>query len=250
MSHFTAPAQRVASFPELVGMRPKENKSWFGNYIRKITLEDPRYIYNLEKAEFMPLLLQALACRAGNLINDADLSRDIGLNTITTRTYRHLLQSTFITFALHPWHRNVGKRLIKASKGYFFDTQLLCHMLQRTPEEFLTQDANRFGHILENYVAIELIKLINNNNSGHNLLFYRTRDGREVDFVIESPNGSLVGIEVKNAENITERDLNGLRELQSLAKKDFVCGIVLCNTPRVLSVGDNIYLLPFNALWQ
>jgi predicted AAA+ superfamily ATPase len=243
-------ALHVASFPELVGMKSAQVKSWFENYIRQVTLEDPRQIYNLEKAEFMLLLLQALASRAGNLINDADLSRDIGLSTITTRTYRNLLQATFITFYLHPWHRNVSKRLVKASKGYFYDTQLLCHMLQRSPEELAAHDPGRFGHVLENFVATELIKLINNSDSGHNLLFYRTRDGKKVDFVVESPHGSLIGIEIKNAENVTERDFSGLKELQSLAKKDFICGIVLCNTPRPLPFGDNIFLVPFSALWQ
>ena len=242
-------AMQSASFPELLNMKPQQTKSWLENYLRKVTLEDPRQIYNMEKAEFMPLLLQALAQRAGNLINDADLSRDIGLTSITTRTYRNVLQATFIALDLHPWHRNVGKRLVKASKGYFYDTRLLCHVLQRSPEDLQKYDPKRFGHVLENFVATELLKLINNSDAGHSLLFYRTRDGKEVDFVIESPQGALIGIEIKNSENITERDLSGMKELQSVAGKDFICGIVLCNTQRVLPFGNNIYLVPFSALW-
>ena len=119
---------------------------WFRNYIQKITLEDPRHIYNLEKAEFMPMLLQALAARAGNLINDANI-------------------------------------------------------------------------------------------------------GREIDFVLER-HGKLVALEVKHAENITDKDLSGIKELQADTGDDFCCGIVLCNTPRVLAYGEGIYLVPFSALWQ
>jgi len=243
-------AMRVATFPELLDMPLSQVKSWFDNYVRKVTLEDPRQIYNLEKAEFMPLLLQTLAHRAGNLINDADLSRDVGLNTITTRTYRKLLEATFVTLDMQPWHRNVQKRLVKTGKGYFYDTLLLCHMLGGGPEELARKDLNRFGHILENFVATELLKLINNGDTGSALHFFRTHDGDEVDFVIENPQGKLVAIEVKNAENVTERDLSGMRELRDVAGKDFRHGIVLCNTPRPLPFGDGITLLPFSALWE
>lgn len=243
-------AIQVATFPELLNMKPTHAKSWFDNYVRKVTLEDPRQIYNLEKAEFMPLLLQALAHRAGSLINDADLSRDVGLNTITTRTYRKLLEATFTVLDLQPWHRNVHKRLVKTGKGYFYDTRLLCHVLGRTPEELIKNNLTRFGHVLENYVATELLKLINNRGSDCTLLFYRTRDGKEVDFVLENAQGKIIGIEVKNAENVTERDLSGFQELREAAGKDFLRGIVLCNTPRVLPFGKDITLLPFSALWQ
>lgn len=248
--HSITAAIDIATFPELSGMAASAVKSWLDNYVRKVTLDDPRQIYNLEKAEYMPRLLLALASRAGNLINDTDLSRDIGLSSITTRTYRHLLQNSFIALELPPWHRNTNKRLVKASKGYFYDTRLLCHLLQRPPHELAKHDPARFGHVLENFVATELLKLINNSGGEHQLLFYRTRDGREVDFVIENSKGQIIGIEVKYAETITEKDLQGIKELQQVAGKDFGAGYVLCNTPRALPFGDNITLLPFQALWD
>jgi hypothetical protein len=239
-----------ATFPELLNLPQAQHKSWYDNYLRKVTLEDPRQIYNLEKADHMPVLLQALAVRAGNLINDADLSRDTGLTSVTARTYRQLLSATFISLELRPWFRNIGKRLIKSSKSYFYDTGLLCHTLGRNVQELKTYDPARFGNVLENYVATELLKLISISDEHLELLFYHTRDGREVDFVIEKPTGELVGIEVKNAESISDKDLVGLKELQAVAGKDFVCGIVLCNTPRVLPYGDKIWLVPFSYLWH
>jgi predicted AAA+ superfamily ATPase len=68
---------RKASYPELAQMSKSMMDTWFKNYIQKITLEDPRHIYNLEKAEFMPVLLQSLAARTGNLINDASIGRGL-----------------------------------------------------------------------------------------------------------------------------------------------------------------------------
>jgi uncharacterized protein len=239
-----------STFPELVSLPETQHKSWYDNYLRKVTLEDPRHIYNMEKADLMPVLLQALAVRAGNLINDADLSRDTGLTSVTARTYRQLLHSTFISLELRPWFRNIGKRLIKSSKSFFYDTGLLCHTLGRSVRDIKTFDQPRFGNVLENYVATELLKLIAISQERLELLFYHTRDGREVDFVIEKPSGELIGIEVKNSETISEKDLSGLKELKAVVGKDFVCGIVLCNTKRVLPYGDGIWLVPLSHLWN
>ncbi len=242
-------AMRKASFPELLKTPDSMIPSWFQNYIQKITLEDPRHIYNLEKAEFMPILLQALAGCAGNLINDTNISRDIGLNAVTTRSYRNLLQGTFVTNSLHPWHRNIMKRLVKSHKMFFHDTMLLCHLLQSTPEWLAKNQPGRFGHVLENFVLSELSKAKCLYDYFLDISFYRTSDGREVDFVLENRQ-KIVAIEVKHAETITEKDLSGIKELRALTGKDFVCGVILCNTPRVIAYDDDIYLLPFSSLWQ
>ena len=241
-------AMRQASYPELLSMSENMIVSWFHNYIQKITLEDPRHLYNLEKAEYMPVLLQALAERAGSLLNDADLGRDVGLNAVTTRQYRGLLNNTFITYALKPWHRNITKRLVKSHKLYFYDTMLLCHLLGSTPVILAKNQPGRFGHILENFVFSEISKNNYINGEPFDISFYRTSDGREIDFVLERHH-KLIAVEVKNTENITEKDLNGIRELQQVAKQDFHAGVILCNTSRVIVYDENIYLVPFSTLW-
>ncbi len=237
-----------ATFPELTDMPDDLKQSWFQNYVRKITIEDPKQIYNLEKAEYMPVLLQSLAARVGNLINDADLSRDTGLTAVTARTYRNILNGTFITNYLNPWYRNISKRLVKSGKIYFYDTMLLSYILKSTPKELQRTNPALFGHILENFVFSELIKLNNKVAENTDISFYRTRDGKEVDFVLER-GSSLVGIEVKSSEKISSKDIAGLKELKEAAGSDFICGIVLCNTPRVISYDEDIYLVPVSALW-
>lgn len=242
-------AMTQATYPELHRMPEKMLQTWFRNYIQKITLDDPRHIYNLEKAEYMPVLLQSLAARAGNLVNDAEIGREVGLNAVTTRHYRGLLNNTFVTHTLQPWYRNITKRLVKSSKLYFHDTLLLCHLLGSTPKELASTQPTRFGHALENFVLSELTKANSVSDESVNISFYRTNDGREVDFVLERQN-KLIAIEVKNAESINDRDLAGIKELQQSTGKDFHCGIVLCNTQRVIAYDTDIYLLPFHSLWQ
>ncbi len=240
---------RAATYPELIKMPDSMTDSWFKNYIQKVTLEDPRHIYNLEKADFMPALLKSLAARAGSLVNDASIGREIGLNTVTTRSYRGILNGTFVTNTLSPWHRNIAKRFVKSGKIFFHDTMLLCYLLGSSPEDLAKNDPGRFGHILENFVLSELCKSNFATGEKVSVSFYRTNDGREIDFILENQ-GKLVAIEVKHSENITGKDLAGIRELQAATGKDFHCGIVLCNTPRVINYGANVYLVPFSALWE
>lgn len=242
-------AMQKATYPELASMPENMIFSWFRNYIQKITLEDPRHLYNLEKAEYMPALLQALAARAGSLINDADIGRDIGLNAVTTRQYRSLLEQTFITNTLKPWHRNITKRLVKSHKLYFQDVMLLCHILRSTPAELAKNQPGCFGHVLENFVLSEICKANYATGEKFEISFYRTNDGREVDFVLEYQQ-KIIAIEVKYTESITEKHLSGLRELQQITQKDFHVGIILCNTQRVIAYDDNIYLVPLSALWE
>ena len=242
-------AIRRSSYPAFLHMNTAAVAPWFDSYVRTITLHDPLQTYRLEKAEYMPLLLQSLAARAGSLINDAELARDVGLSAVTTHTYRGLLNDTFVTHLLRPWYRNITKRLVKSPKLYFYDTMLLCHVLGATPEALQRRQPQRFGHVLENFVLSELMKADHAADSGVDISFYRTNDGREIDFVLERA-GKLVAIEVKNAEHVHAKDLSGLKELQQAVGRDFHCGIVLCNAPRVIAFDERIYLVPFAALWQ
>ena len=62
----------------------------------------------------------------------------------------------FLTFDVKPWYRNIGKRLVKASKGYIMDTSLLCHLLQIDMVRTAIKDPQVFGHLFKNFVASEL----------------------------------------------------------------------------------------------
>lgn len=242
-------AIRHATFPEISGKEAKERNEWFEGYLTTILQRDVRMLSELEKIAMLPTLLRVLANRAGSLMNDAEIARDIALNPVTSKSYRGILQAMFLTFDVQPWFRNIGKRLVKSPKGYITDTLLLCHLLDWRLEDLRQRKPDLYGHVAENFVATELIKLLSFSDVRANLLHFRTSDNKEVDFVLERPDGTLAGIEVKTSERVDAADFNGLKALQAIAGEDFNGGIVLYAGRDVVPFGEKLFAVPFEALW-
>lgn len=239
-----------STFPEIVTKNDQEKRIWFDGYITTILQRDVRMLAELEKISVLPNLLRILAIRAGNLLNDSDISRDAGLNSVTGKQYRNILKMMFLTFDVAPWYRNLGKRLVKSPKGYITDTLLLCHILDWNMAEIARNKPDIFGHILENYVATELTKQLSFSTAKAQLLHFRTSDGKEVDFILEKPDGSLFAIEVKSAESVNNHDFRGIHAFAELAGKDFLGGIVLYGGKEAVPFGKNLWAVPYCLLWQ
>jgi predicted AAA+ superfamily ATPase len=240
----------AATFPEISSKPAREYGEWFDGYLATILQRDVRMIAELEKIGLMPIMLRILASRAGHLLNDADIARDIGLNPVTSKRYRTILQAMFLSIEVPPWYRNIGKRLVKSPKGYLIDTLLLCHLLGWDLENLKTAKPDLYGHVVENFVATELLKLLSFSELRAKLLHFRTTDNHEVDFVLERPDGSLVGIEVKISDRVNSGDFKGLGILAESAKESFVCGIILYGGKEIVPFGDKMYAVPLAALWQ
>jgi uncharacterized protein len=242
-------AIKVASFPEILNFDKEKRGTWFDGYLTTILQRDVRQLAELEKISILPLLLQVLATRTGGLINDSDISRDVGLNSVTAKSYRNILKMMFLTFDVRPWHRNIGKRLVKASKGYLLDTMLACHILDLDFDDTAKNKPDLFGHLLENFVATELVKQLSNGGTKAELYHFRTSDGKEVDFILEKPDGSVFAIEVKRSESVNITDFKGISEFAALTKDDFIGGIVLYSGKDAVPFGKNLWAVPFHVLW-
>lgn len=242
-------AIQVASFPEILQFDKEKRRTWFDGYLTTILQRDVRQLAELEKISALPHLLQVLATRIGGLINDSDISRDVGLNSVTGKSYRNILKMMFLTFDVRPWHRNIGKRLVKTPKGYLLDTLLACHILDLDFEDTAQNKPELFGHLLENFVATEIIKQLSNGDTKAELYHFRTSDGKEVDFILEKPDGSVFAIEVKRSESVTIDDFKGIKEFATLAKDDFIGGIVLYSGKDAVPFGKNLWAVPFHVLW-
>ena len=240
----------LATFPDISGKTMKEYSEWFESYLTTILQRDVRALSQFKKITILPNLLRVLASRAGGLVNEASISRDVGLNAVTGKEYRNILQAMFLTFTIPPWYRNTLKRLVKSPKGYIMDTLLLCHLQGWRLDDLRKNKPDLYGHVVENFIATELLKFISFSDMSLRLLHFRTSDNKEVDFILERSDGKLAAIEVKTSDRVKGSDFKGIKVFKELNLKDFVCGIVLYSGRQVVSFDKNLFAVPFSTLWE
>jgi predicted AAA+ superfamily ATPase len=106
------------------------------------------------------------------------------------------------------------------------------------------------GAMMENFVSMELARQLTWSTERGTLHHYRTKDGVEVGAVIETPDGRVIGIEVKAGATVRTEDLTGLRSLANALGERFVAGYVLHTGQQTLPFGEKIRAVPLDALWR
>ena len=240
-----------ATFPELLTIRKKVlRQEWCNNYLQTVLLRDVHALLEIQKMASLPDMLGLLASRVGGLLNESSLTQNLDLNHITVKKYRILLECLYLTLSVPAWRRNFGKRLIKTPKVYLSDLNLLLHLLHNELDLFQSADRILVGKVVENFVAIELTKQGLFASTPTRLYHYRTSSGQEVDFVLESTRGDIVGIEVKSTSKVTSKNFHNLQALKSDVGDKFKCGLVLHLGKNAVQFGEQLYALPLVALWQ
>lgn len=237
-------------YPEILTRSdPRRRRAWYESYVTTILQRDVRDLANIEGLASLPRLLALIASRATSLLNYADLSRGTALPQSTVKRYLALLENTFLTRAIPAWSANLGKRLVKAPRLAVGDTGLLAHLVGASPEKLRT-DPGAAGPILENFVAMELIKQATWSSVAVALHHFRTAAGQEVDLVLERDDGKIVGIEVKAAASVAATDFRGLHALREAARDRFLRGIVLYTGREAMPFGPSLFALPASAIWE
>lgn len=242
----------LGGFPALqIVKTEEERKNWCNDYLFSALQKDINEISKIERFAQMPALFYGLANRVGSTLNMDELGRIAHASSTTIRRYIQLLESLFLLYRLPAWSKNFDKKLVKSPKVYFSDTALLMHTLGVDKERLLNLP-HLLGHVVENFVAMEIVKQITWGSETPTLYHFRQEkdQGTEVDLVLETHSGKLVGIEIKMAEVVRGEDLKGLVLLQKYAKDSFHKGIVLYSGNKTVSFGDDFYALPITALWN
>lgn len=129
------------------------------------------------------------------------------------------------------------------------DTGLLAHAIGADASA-LGRPGGDAGPLLETFVALELRKSLAWSIDGASMHHYRTKGGAEVDIVLETRDGRVVGIEVKAAATVRTSDFAGLRHLQARVGDRFRLGLVLYTGRETLPFGDSLRCAPISALCQ
>jgi predicted AAA+ superfamily ATPase len=238
----------VGGYPEMVRRGdPKRRQTWARDYIRAIVQRDVREVADVEKLDQMPRLLQVLAHRSGQLTNFTQVGGQVGFDDKTTRKYVSILEQLFLIRRLEPWFRNQLKRLVKTPKLHFLDSGLLSAILGATTER-IVKDRAIFGPLLETFVFAEVLKQTSWFGETCALYHYRDKDQDEVDLVIETGSGAIVGIEVKASATVNAGDFKGLRKLEEACGDNFKLGVVLYDSERQVPFGDRLVAAPMACL--
>lgn len=157
---------------------------FYSSYIQTYIERDVREIKNILDLNAFTRFLKLCAGRVGQLLNLSSLANDCGIAVSTAKQWISLLEASYVVFLLQPHHKNFNKRLIKMPKLYFYDTGLLCYLLQlESAEQLKTHYAK--GAVFENVMLLELLKKRLNNGQRNNLYFWRDHKGLEIDCIIE-----------------------------------------------------------------
>src|SRR4029077_17630444 len=202
-----------------------------------------------ENVAELPRILAALSGRPASTLNRAELSRTLGVNAKTLDRYLTIIHQIFLIQLLPAWHQDIGKRATRHPKVLLNDTGMLGY-LSGISAERLAKDPTLAGSLLENFVAVELLKQSGWSAEAPSLYHFRTHEGDEVDLVIERRDGSLVGIEVKASGSVESTDFRGLRTLLLAGPRKFIRGVVLYCGRRTVDHGPGLIALPVSALWK
>jgi len=237
-------------YPDAIKRRSERRRQdWYRAYLDSIVERDLPDVAGLARSRQIPRLLELAARLSGQLTNLSELGRNVGFDHKTVDHYLHVLEALYLVQRVPPWSRNELSRLVKTPKLHFVDSGLLTAMLGY-PVARLRADRQLLGPVLESFVFAELLKATAWADERASLFHYRDKDKLEVDFVLESSAGGIVGIEVKAAASVTRRDFAGLERVAAAAGASFVQGLVVHDGEQILSFADNLRAVPFSVLWS
>lgn len=189
--------------------RPVSLDLWLSSYVQTYVERDVRALLSVSDLGRFQDFLALAAAWTSQVVNLSRLGADVGVTHPTARSWLGVLEATFVLHRLRPWHRNLGKRLSKTPKLYFWDTGLLCWLLRLREDAQLVQHPLR-GPVFETWVVSELLKLCHHRGEVPEAFFYRDQSGLEVDLLLRRPDHWLV-VEVKSGTTVASDWVSALR---------------------------------------
>lgn len=229
-------ARRGGYPPAALHHRSAEARSrWFDGYIQTYLERDLQSLRAVERLPEFRRLMRASSLRVGQLLNQTELGRDVGLPQPTARRYLGLLETSYQLVKLEPFSVNRTKRLIKSPKLYWSDTGLAHH---------LAGGGEPGGPLFENLVLTDLLAWRDASGGRAEILYWRTASQQEVDFVVETPD-RVLPVEVKTASRLRPSDARHLRafleEYPDLADG----GVILYTGDETEWIVDDVLAVPW-----
>ncbi|MEU4231755.1 ATP-binding protein [Nonomuraea sp. NPDC026600] len=245
-------AMLAGGFPIALSLPESERGAWFRDFVSMVIERDALEIRKVRQRQVLPVILRHLAARTSSTVSMADIATVVGLDQRLVADYAALLEAVFLTHRLEAFGRTLGSKVARSPKIHLIDSGLAAHVLGITRRKLDRRDPatlTEFGRVVETFVVNELMKQAGWSEEMVEFSHFRTRDQREVDLVIESHEGSVVGVEVKAKSSIEEKDFQGLRLLRERLGSSFVAGVLVNLGQQSFRHDDRLYVMPVDRLW-
>ena len=229
------------SMPAIVSNEVSNNSIFYGSYLSTYIERDVRNLSDsIDSLKFLRFLT-AVAARCSQMLNVNEVARDADINLKQAKDWMGILETLGIIFYLHPFSNNMLKRLVKTPKYYFYDTGLVAYLTKWSSPETLENGAMN-GAILENYVVSEIRKSYLNSGKEPFMYYYRDKDAREIDIVLEH-DGELNPIEIKKSANPAPEILRNFSVLEKTGLKRGKAAVI-CMKMDLSAFDQENYIVP------
>ncbi len=195
-----------------VHARGLDPQRFYADYVASYLERDVRSLSSVQNLGNFQRFMRLCAARTGQLLNLNALANDCGIAQPTANAWMSLLEASFIVKRIAPYHRNFGKRLVKAPKLYFLDTGLCAWLLGITSEQDMQTHYAR-GALFETWAVTEALKWRAVRGNAQPIYFWRDNIGNEVDLLLEQ-DGGITLVEVKSGQTFSQSWLAGLTTVQ------------------------------------
>lgn len=229
------------SMPGLVSGKLFDRDVFYSSYLQTYIDRDVKDQVQLADPLLFHDFVRAAACRAGQMLNVHDIAQDVGVSDDTAKRWLQVLEKSDVIFFLRPYSNNLLGRTVKTPKLYFFDTGLVAYLTRYSSPEILAKGAIN-GAILENYVVSEVLKSYHNNAKECLIWYYRDKNAKEIDMVLESDN-MLHPLEIKRSANPGSELLRAFSLLDK-ASVPRGKGAILCMRPKLSALDSENFIVP------
>ena len=231
------------SMPELYRNKQIDVQLYYSSYVKTYIERDIRTIINVKDLNLFSKFIIALAARTSQLLNYGSIANELGVDIKTIKSWIGILETSGVIAIAQPFSNNQLSRAIKTPMLYFMDTGLVCYLLKWLTPSTLMNGAMS-GPILETFVVSEIIKSFKNKGVvNYPLYFYRDKDMREIDIVIES-SGMLYPVEVKKSALPRKEMAKHLSILDKAVGYSVGNKMILCLVDRKTYLDNNILSYP------
>ena len=239
--------QRIhqGGMPALVTGTYSNASIFYSSYIDTYMERDVRRLSNdIDSLKFLRFL-RSVAARTSQQVNYKGIADDAEIDQTTAKNWLHVLEALGIIFLLEPYSNNVLKRTVSTPKLYFYDSGIVCYLTRWSSPETAMEGAMS-GALLENYTVAEIIKTYQNAGQEPFLYYYRDKDAREIDLILER-DGKLFPIEIKKMASPPKK-LTKVFDLIDKSPLQRGTGAILCMADQLGTFDQNNLIVPISLI--